>query len=117
MYVLGIRQLYSGLFATALDEAEAGMAGKMADDQSRTPDDQAASSGISAVAGTAAALLPMLLGGVKSKNSISPMPKIGRETVSTKQPIQDTTQNLRVINAIVRFIGFSSIFYNVLLVF
>ena len=62
----GIRQLYSGMFATALDEAEAGMAGKM--------DESLKSTQSSSVAGTAAAFLPMLLGGIRSsqKATVSP---------------------------------------------
>ena len=98
-----MRQLYSGLFATALDEAEAGMAGKMADENSVGQGNGSASSGVGAV-GTAVALLPMLLGGMKSKQSvISPVHKANnrdREEVSISQPTADTTSHGKVLSTL-----------------
>lgn len=54
------------------------MAGKMAEEVVSTVGayDASAAGGIGAVAGTAVALLPMLLGGIKNKPNSSPVPKL-----------------------------------------
>jgi hypothetical protein len=83
----GMRQLYSGLFATALDEAEAGMAGKEDGSGSSSSNSSSSSGGM---AGTAASLLPMLLGGMRGqKTAASPLhsrDKEGQREVLTSQP-------------------------------
>lgn len=105
----GVRTMYSGLYATALDEAEAGIGGKRISDDDcdakstsdfATPSKILASnaatpnsSGIAGLAGTAASYLPLILGGMRGAGNLtSPEPYQSNQPVTSIQGNTATSQ-------------------------